>query len=110
MPTTRVDAGYRAVPGRVERQFQAQAPDRIWVADITYVPTLTGFVYLAVVLDVFSRWVVGWSMAHHLRAELVLGALNMALGQRRVPRTRGDEPGSGWPCAKRRSRSPHARG
>ena len=81
--TTRVDAGYRAVPGRVERQFQAQAPDHIWVADITYVPTLTGFVYLAVVLDVFSRRVVGWSMAHHLRAELVLGALNMALAQRR---------------------------
>ena len=81
--TTRVDAGYRAVPGRVERQFQAQAPDHIWVADITYVLTLTGFVYLAVVLDVFSRWVVGWSMAHHLRAELVLGALNMALAQRR---------------------------
>ncbi len=81
--TARVDPSHRAVPGRVERQFQAQAPDRIWVADITYVPTLTGFVYLAVVLDVFSRWVVGWSMAHHLRAELVLGALNMALGQRR---------------------------
>ena len=81
--TTRVEPGYRAAPDRVERQFQAQAPDRIWVADITYVPTLTGFVYLAVVLDVFSRRVVGWSMAHHLRAELVLGALNMAFAQRR---------------------------
>ena len=70
-------------PDRVERQFQADAPDRLWVADITYVPTWTGFVYLAIVLDVFSRRVVGWSMAHHLRTELVLGALNMALGQRR---------------------------
>ena len=71
---------------------------------------MTGFVYLAVVLDVFSRWVVGWSMAHHLRAELVLGALNMALGQRRVPRTRGDEPivsSFGNPSDER---SPHARG
>ena len=81
--TTRVEPGHRAAPDRVERQFQADAPDRLWVADITYVPTWTGFVYLAVVLDVFSRRVVGWSMAHHLRTELVLGALNMALGQRR---------------------------
>ena len=81
--TTRVDPSHRAVPDRVERQFQADGPDRIWVADITYVPTWTGFVYLAVVLDVFSRRVVGWSMAHHLRTERVLGALNMALGQRR---------------------------
>ena len=53
------------------------------MADITYVPTWTGFVYLAIVLDVFSRRVVGWSMTHPLRTELVLGALNMALGQRR---------------------------
>ena len=49
----------------------------------TYVPTWTGFVYLAIVLDVFSRKVVGWAMANHLRTELVLGALNMAIGQRR---------------------------
>ncbi len=81
--TTRVDQSHCVVPDRVERQFQADGPDRIWVADITYVPTWAGFVYLAVVLDVFSRRVVGWSMTHHLRTELVLGALNMALGQRR---------------------------
>ena len=66
-----------------ERQFQADGPNRLWVADITYVPTWAGFVYLAIVLDVFSRRVVGWSMAHHLRTELVLEALNMALAQRR---------------------------
>ena len=72
-----------AAPDRVERQFRADAPDRIWVADITYLPTWTGFVYLAIVLDVFSRKVVGWAMAHHLRTELVLAALNMAIGQRR---------------------------
>ena len=83
MRTTRVDQSHCVVPDRVERQFQADGPDRIWVADITYVPTWAGFVYLAIVLDVFSRRVVGWSMAHHLRTELVLGALNMALGQRR---------------------------
>ena len=81
--TTRLEPSHRAVPDRVERQFQADAPDRLWVADITYVSTWTGFVYLAIVLDVFSRRVVGWSMAHHLRTELVLGALNMALAQRR---------------------------
>ena len=81
--TTRVDHSHGAAPDRVERQFRADAPDRIWVADITYVPTWTGFVYLAIVLDVFSRKVVGWAMAHHLRTELVPGALNMAIGQRR---------------------------
>ena len=55
----------------------------MWVADITYIPTWTGFLYLAVVLDVFSRRVVGWAMETHLRTELVLAALNMAIGQRR---------------------------
>ena len=63
--------------------FQADAPNCIWVADITYVPTWAGFLYLAVVLDVFSRKVVGWAMANHLRTELVLEALNMAIAQRR---------------------------
>ena len=81
--TTRREPGHRAAPDRVERQFTAEAPDRIWVADITYVPTWTGFLYLAIVLDVFSRKVVGWAMANHLRTELVLAALNMAIGQRR---------------------------
>ena len=81
--TTRGDASQRAAPDRVQRHFQAEAPDRLWVADITYVPTWAGFLYLAVVLDVFSRRVVGWSMANHLRTELVLNALNMALARRR---------------------------
>ena len=81
--TTRPEPGHRAAPDRVERVFQADAPNCIWVADITYVRTWTGFLYLAVVLDVFSRKVVGWAMANHLRTELVLEALNMAIGQRR---------------------------
>ena len=81
--TTRADSSRSAAPDRVERQFHAEAPDRLWVADITYVPTWAGFVYLAIVLDVFSRRVVGWAMATHLRTELVLAALNMAIGQRR---------------------------
>ena len=81
--TTRRDPQARPAPDLVERRFEATAPDRLWVADITYVPTAAGFVYLAVVLDVFSRRVVGWAMADHLRTELVLNALDMALGQRR---------------------------
>jgi putative transposase len=67
----------------VDRDFTATAPNQLWVADITYGPTAAGFLYLAVVLDAWSRRVVGWSMANHLRAELVLDALAMAVGQRR---------------------------
>lgn len=73
----------RAAPDLVERDFVPGAPDRLWVADITYVPTWSGWLYLAFVLDAYSRKVVGWSMAKHLRAELVLDALNMALWNRR---------------------------
>ena len=79
----RRDDAARRAPDLVERRFQAVAPDQLWVADITYVPTWVGFLFLAVVVDAFSRRVVGWSMANHLRAELVLAALNMALWQRR---------------------------
>jgi transposase InsO family protein len=67
----------------VARDFRAEAPDRLWVADITYVPTWAGFLYLAVVLDVFSRWVVGWAVVTHLKTRLVLDALDMALARRR---------------------------
>ena len=67
----------------VERNFTAEAPDRLWVADITYIPTWAGFLYLAVVLDAFSRRIVGWSMATTLATQLVLDALNMALATRR---------------------------
>jgi putative transposase len=71
-----------AAPDLVNRDFSASGPDELWVADITYVPTWTGFVYLAVVIDVWSRKVVGWSMASHLRKKLVLDALGMATSQR----------------------------
>ena len=81
--TTIRDARARAAPDLVERAFTADASDRLWVADITYIPTWAGFLYLAVVLDAFSRRVVGWSMANHLRTRLVLDALDMALWQRR---------------------------
>jgi putative transposase len=69
----------------VQRRFTATAPDRLWTADITYIPTGAGWLYLAVVLDVFSRRVVGWAMAEHLRTELVIDALDMAIWNRRPP-------------------------
>jgi len=81
--TTRRREGARPAPDLVERNFTAERPDQLWVADITYVPTWAGFLYLAVVLDAFSRRVVGWAMATHLRTQLVLDALEMALRQRR---------------------------
>ena len=65
----------------VDRDFTAFRPNRLWFADITFVPTASGFLYLAVVLDAWSRKIVGWSMASHLRSELVLDALEMAIGR-----------------------------
>jgi putative transposase len=79
MRTTVPEALATAAPDRVERRFSAQAPNRLWVADITYIPTLRGFLYLAVVLDAYSRRVVGWSMRTDLSSALVIDALNMAL-------------------------------
>ncbi len=66
----------------VDRKFYSAGPDRLWVADITYVPTWSGFLYLAMVLDVYSRRIVGWAMETHLKTELILAALNMAITQR----------------------------
>lgn len=81
--TTVRDRDARPAPGLVQRTFVADAPNKLWVADITYVPTWAGFLYLSVVLDVFSRRIVGWAMANHLRTELILEALDMALFRRR---------------------------
>jgi putative transposase len=81
--TTTRDKAARPAPDLVARDFNAGSLNRLWVADITYIPTWAGFLYLSVVLDVCSRRIVGWSMATHLRSELVLEALNMAIGQRR---------------------------
>jgi putative transposase len=81
--TTQRDDRARPAPDLVERDFSATGPDSLWVADITYIATWAGFLYLAVVLDAWSRRVVGWSMATHLRTELVLSALEMALWRRR---------------------------
>jgi putative transposase len=81
--TTRRRPNAAPAPDLVKRDFAAAAPDQLWVADITYVSTWMGFLYLAVVLDVYSRRVVGWAMAEHLRTELVVEAVEMALWRRR---------------------------
>lgn len=81
--TTRRDRATRPAPDLVDRKFAAPGPNQLWVADITFVPTASGFLYLAVVLDAWSRKIVGWAMANHIRAELVVDALEMAIGQRR---------------------------
>ena len=70
-------------PDLVERQFTAEAPNKLWVADITYLRSWEGFLYLAVVIDACSRKVVGWAMADHLRTELVLAAVGMAVFTRK---------------------------
>jgi putative transposase len=80
--TTRRDEVAAPAPDLVQRAFVAEAPDRLWVADITYLPTWNGFLYLSVVLDAFSRRVVGWAMAADLGARLVVDALEMALWNR----------------------------
>ena len=81
--TTIRDGAARPAPDLVDRNFVATALDQLWVADITYIPTLSRMLHLAVVLDACSRRVVGWAMALHARATLVLEALDMALEQRR---------------------------
>ena len=89
----RRSAGTRSVgrrltaPDLVRRDFSATGPDRLWVTDITYLPTAAGFLYLAVIVDVWSRRVVGWAMADHLRTELVIAALDAAIAAR--------DPGAG---------------
>jgi putative transposase len=69
----------------LDRNFAAEKPDQVWLADITYIPTGEGWLYLAVILDLFTRKVVGWAMRDHMRAELTIAALTMAI-QRRHPR------------------------
>jgi putative transposase len=81
--TTVTDPAATPAPNLVQRAFHVLAPDRLWLADISYVPTEEGWLYLATGLDAFSRRVVGWAMADHLRTELVRDALELALRRRR---------------------------
>jgi putative transposase len=80
--TTQRDRSARPAPDLVDRKFVADRPNALWVADITYVPTGAGFLYLAVVLDVWSRKIIGWAIESHLRTSLVTAALQMAIDQR----------------------------
>jgi putative transposase len=82
--TTRPDPVARRRPDLVERDFSAPAPDRLWVADLSYLRCWEGVLFFAFVLDAFSRRVVGWQLASHMRTTLVLDALRMALGTRRT--------------------------
>ena len=81
--TTQRDRHARAAPDLVKRQFTATGINQLWVADMTYVPTWAGFLYLAVVVDVYSRKVVGWAFGERMTSDLVIAALNMALHTRR---------------------------
>jgi putative transposase len=80
--TTQSDPAAAKPIDLVERRFFADAPDRLWVADMTYVPTWSGWLYLAMVLDVYSRKIIGWAMGTNMRTALILEALQMAVTQR----------------------------
>lgn len=81
--TTRSKYTTWQAPNLLRRNFTAQQPDRVWVGDVTHIPTREGWLYLAVLIDLYSRQVVGWSMLKRNNTELLLGALNMAITQRR---------------------------
>ena len=81
--TTQADPTKQPAPNKLDRDFTAAAPNRKWVTDITYLPTAAGWVYLAVVIDLFSRKVVGWAISNSLATELVAEALRQAIESRR---------------------------
>ena len=82
--TTQARVGVIAAKNRLKQRFKAKAVNRVWVGDITFVPTVEGWLYLAVLIDMYSRRVVGWAMSERIDQQLVVDALNMALLQRRV--------------------------
>jgi len=81
--TTRRNKAHRAAPNLLKRDFTADRPDQKWLADITYISTLEGWLYLAAILDLFSRKIVGWAMSDRITTDLTLAALRMAVRQRR---------------------------
>lgn len=80
--TTKQNPNAAAAPDLVDRKFTATAPNQLWVADVTYVPTVQGWLYLACVTDVYSRMILGWSMASHRKSDLVVDAVTMAVHRR----------------------------
>jgi putative transposase len=81
--TTRRNKRHRVAPNLLQRVFRADRPDHKWLSDITYIPTQEGWLYLAVILDLYSRGIVGWAMSERMTSALTIGALKMALRQRR---------------------------
>ena len=81
--TTKANGAHPVAPNLVDRNFAAAAPNEKWTTDITYIPTLEGWLYLAVVLDLFSRRIVGWAMSARMTSDLVLDALHMAIRERK---------------------------
>jgi hypothetical protein len=99
--TTVPDPKAPLAPDLVERRFQAERPDQPWLADLTYVPTLEGYLFLGIVMDMCSRKIVGWSMRDDLKADLVVDALSMAVTRRRPPagpvhHADSESVGCGW--------------
>jgi transposase InsO family protein len=80
--TTKRNKAHRAAANLLNREFSVEQPNRKWLADITYIPTLEGWLYLAAILDLFSRKIVGWAMAERMTTDLTLAALKMAIRQR----------------------------
>ena len=81
--TTNSNHNYPIAPNRLNRQFQVDAPNRVWVADITYIRTFEGWLYLAAVMDLFSRKIIGWSMSNTIDTNLSVAALKMAIYRRK---------------------------
>ena len=79
--TTTTDPSLAVAPNRLNRDFTAEEPGRVWLSDITYIPTRQGWLYLAVVIDLFTRRIVGWSMSTRLTTDIAIDALNMAISQ-----------------------------
>jgi transposase InsO family protein len=117
--TTTPDAAAARPADLVERDFSAQRPNQLWVADLTYVATWSGFVYVALIIDAFSRFIVGWQASRSLRTDLALDALELAIWRRQAQldglvhhSDRGSQPStcrsatpSGWPRPGRSPRS-----
>ena len=83
--TTKRNKAHRAAPNRLKQDFSVERPNQKWLADITYIPTQEGWLYLATILDLFSRRIVGWAMSERMTGELTLAALRMAIQQRQPP-------------------------
>lgn len=92
--TTQADPAHQAAENTLNRQFKVEEPDDVWVADITCVPTAEGWLYLALLVDLYARRIVGWSMGDHMRTELPLNAWKMGLSRRRAPRLHHSDRGS----------------